>query len=450
MNRIAGVRERVLAGWHDPEDVFLRLFATAPWAVWLDSGQLATTGTSVLGAGTERLVAQVTTGTVDHVRGDLSVEVIPGSILDALRAVRRSGHGDDWVGWLGYEYGATLVGAPVAQGSLPDAVLLRVSDRVVFDHDTRTVTLSGDPDWIQWASAQLAGEREPRPLAPRRGVECTPRHADSDYVRLVERCQEYISRGDAYQLCLTNQLRVDGAHDPLSTYRRLRASSPSHHGGFLRLGDVSLVSSSPEQFLEVSVSGMVRTKPIKGTRPRGLDPDDDARLRAELLASEKERAENLMIVDLMRNDLARVCVLGSVAVTALHRVESYPQVHQLVSTVEGRLRPGSDGLDVIEACFPAGSMTGAPKRRAMDILYELEDGPRGPYAGAFGVLRADGSVDLAMVIRTIVIDSTGASIGAGGGITAMSVPVEELEEAWTKAAAPLAALGVGRPDQESR
>ncbi|HXH35431.1 MAG TPA: anthranilate synthase component I family protein [Plantibacter sp.] len=450
MNRIAGGRELVLAGWHDPEEVFLRLFATEPWAVWLDSGQSATTGTSMLGAGTERLVAHVPNGTVEHVREDLSVAVLPGSILDALRFVR-SGHSDDWVGWLGYEYGATLVGAPVAPGSLPDAVLLRVTDRVVFDHGTRTVTLSsGDPDWIRWASARLAEEREPRLLAPRRGVECTPRHTDSDYVRLVERCQEHITRGDAYQLCLTNQLRVDGVHDALSTYRRLRAASPSHHGGFLRLGDVSLVSSSPEQFLEVTVEGTVRTKPIKGTRPRGLDREDDARLRAELLASEKERAENLMIVDLMRNDLARVSVLGSVAVTALHRVESYPQVHQLVSTVEGRLRPGSDGLDVIEACFPAGSMTGAPKRRAMDILYELEGGPRGPYAGAFGVLRADGSVDLAMVIRTIVIDSTGASIGAGGGITAMSVPEEELEEAWTKAAAPLAALGVGRPDQESR
>lgn len=449
MSSPARARERVLAGWHDPEDIFLRLFATEPWAVWLDSGQSAPSGTSMIGAGTERLVANVTAGTVEHVRQGLPTAVFPGSILDALRSVRSSD--DDWVGWLGYEYGAALVGAPAAPGSLPDAVLLRVTDRVLFDHTTRTVTLtSSDPDWVPWAVAQLAGEREPRPLDPRRGVVCTPRHTDSDYVRLVERCQEHITRGDAYQLCLTNQLRVEGVHDALSTYRRLRAASPSHHGGFLRLGDVSLVSSSPEQFLEVTVDGTVRTKPIKGTRPRGLDPEDDARLRAELLASEKERAENLMIVDLMRNDLARVSVLGSVAVTALHRVESYPQVHQLVSTVEGRLRPGTDGLDVIEVCFPAGSMTGAPKRRAMDILYELEGGPRGPYAGAFGVLRADGSVDLAMVIRTIVIDPTGASIGAGGGITALSVPEEELEEAWTKAAAPLAALGVGRPDQESR
>lgn len=447
------VTRLVVDGWHAPEEVFRRLFADDPWACWLDSGPGATTGRTVMGRGSERLVADAVARTVEHVRNDTGAVRLEGSVIDVLRAVCADDPGGDWIGWFGYEFGATLVGAPAAPSVLPDAVLLRVTDQVVFDHVDRTVTLSSeDPAWLARAAELLDGPPAAAPvqLGEPVGTACEPRHSDAAYLALVERCQEEIRRGEAYQLCLTNTLRVDGAHDPLASYLRLRALSPSHHGGLLRFGEVSLVSSSPEQFLEVSADGLVRTKPIKGTRPRGTDPHDDARQRTELLASEKERAENLMIVDLMRNDLARVSTLGSVAVTALHRVESYPQVHQLVSTVEGRLRPGLDALDVVEACFPAGSMTGAPKRRAMELLHGLERGPRGPYAGAFGMLGADGTLDLAMVIRTIVIDPEGASIGTGGGITVLSVAAEELEETWTKAAAPLEALGVGRPGRESR
>jgi anthranilate synthase component 1 len=242
-------------------------------------------------------------------------------------------------------------------------------------------------------------------------------------------------------LCLTTEARVPGRFDALAVFDAVRASSATHHGGLLRIGDTTLVSASPERFLEVTREGVVRTSPIKGTRPRGAHPDDDARLRAELVASEKERAENLMIVDLMRNDLSRVCELGSVAVTRLLEVESYPHVHQLVSTIEGRLRADAEIVDAIAACFPAGSMTGAPKLRAIEVLDALEQRPRGPYAGAFGYLAADGTVDLAMTIRTIVLDPDGASVGAGGGITALSEPDAELAEARLKAEALLAALG---------
>jgi para-aminobenzoate synthetase component 1 len=446
-------RQLVLPSWCEPEDVFRRVFADDPWACWLDSGQGAETGVSLMGRGTERLVADAVLGTVEHVSVASRSTVRRGSLLESLRALRAGVPGDpgDWVGWFGYEFGAGLVGAPAREASLPAALMLRVDDQVRFDHAARTVTLSSaDPEWLAWV-AERVKDRSPLPrTTPEAGGVCLPRHADRAYVRLVEACQEHIRRGDAYQLCLTNTLRVDGVHDPLATYLRLRAMSPSHHGGLLRFGRLSLASSSPEQFLDVTADGRVRTRPIKGTRPREADPVADARQRAELLASPKERAENLMIVDLMRNDLSRVCELGSVAVTALHQVESYPQVHQLVSTVEGRLRARLDALDVVEVAFPAGSMTGAPKRRAMEVLYELEAGPRGVYAGAFGLLAADGSLDLAMVIRSIVIDPHGASVGTGGGITALSIPEEELEETWTKAAAPLRALGVGRPGPESR
>jgi anthranilate synthase component 1 len=191
----------------------------------------------------------------------------------------------------------------------------------------------------------------------------------------------------------------------------------------------------------VTPDRVVESKPIKGTRPRGASPEADDQLRTELVESEKERAENLMIVDLMRNDIGRVSEVGSVSVTSLLEVESYAQVHQLVSTVRGILRQDLRPVDAIGACFPAGSMTGAPKHRATLILDALEHRPRGIYSGAFGYLGFDGAVDLAMVIRSIVIDRESATVGAGGGITALSVPEEELAEAKLKAAALLRVLG---------
>ncbi|MGJ8721874.1 MAG: anthranilate synthase component I family protein, partial [Salinibacterium amurskyense] len=219
-------------------------------------------------------------------------------------------------------------------------------------------------------------------------------------------------------------------------------ANPSHHGGFMQVGEISLLSSTPEQFLAIDSSGLIETKPIKGTRRRSADSAEDERLAAELLASDKERAENLMIVDLMRNDLGRVCEVGSVTVPKLFAVESYATVHQLVSTIRGQLRADVSAVDAIKASFPAGSMTGAPKHSATLILDSLERAPRGIYSGVFGYVGLDGAVDLAMVIRSIVMDARGSTIGAGGGITALSVPEEELAEVKLKAAALLRVLGV--------
>ncbi|HEU4850437.1 MAG TPA: anthranilate synthase component I family protein, partial [Terrimesophilobacter sp.] len=272
-------------------------------------------------------------------------------------------------------------------------------------------------------------------------------HPDADYLAMIETCQRSITAGDAYQLCLTTEVRLDAHPDPVDTYLRLRELSPSHHGGFVRIGGVSLLSSSPEQFLSVSApepgpgGRIVESKPIKGTRRRGTTPEEDAALRAELLSSDKERAENLMIVDLMRNDIGRISEVGSVTVPGLLAVETYAQVHQLVSTVRGVLAAGLDPVDAVAACFPAGSMTGAPKHSAVLTLDELERRPRGIYSGAFGYFGLDGRIELAMVIRSIVLDADGATIGTGGGITALSVPEEELEEVRIKAAALLRVLG---------
>jgi anthranilate/para-aminobenzoate synthase component I len=209
----------------------------------------------------------------------------------------------------------------------------------------------------------------------------------------------------------------------------------------LKIGDLEIVSSSPEQFLKVSNSGKVSSKPIKGTRARSSDLAEDARIASELASNEKERAENLMIVDLMRNDLGRVCAADSIAVEKLFEVESYATVHQLVSTVSGVLKSGESATSAIAACFPGGSMTGAPKIRAVEILEELEGAPRGIYSGAFGYLGFDGSADFGMTIRTLVFEGNHATLGVGGGITIDSDPQSEFEETMLKAQALLKAIG---------
>jgi aminodeoxychorismate synthase component I len=270
------------------------------------------------------------------------------------------------------------------------------------------------------------------------------RHSDEAYLALIEKAKESIAKGDSYQLCLTNQMTIETESHPFAAFLALRESNPAPYLSFMKFGDVSIVSSSPEQFLRVDESGLVSSKPIKGTRKRSLDYQEDLLLVQELRTDEKERAENLMIVDLMRNDLGRVSEPSDVVVAKLFDVESYATVHQLVSTVEAKLKPGLDVFDAIEACFPAGSMTGAPKIRAMEILRALEQGPRGIYSGCFGYISYRGAADLAMTIRTIVFEEGKATIGIGGGITIDSDPQAELLETKLKARALLSALGVSQ------
>jgi anthranilate synthase component 1 len=270
------------------------------------------------------------------------------------------------------------------------------------------------------------------------------RHRPEAYAELIERCRDAIREGDAYQLCLTTRFSVEASVDPIAAYLRLRDMTPAHHGGLIRSGEVALASASPERFLELD-RGVVSTRPIKGTRPRGADEAEDRRLADELRDSEKERAENVMIVDLMRNDLSRVCEPGSVGVDGLLEVESYAAVHQLVSTVSGRLMPGTTVGGLLDAAFPAGSMTGAPKLSAMTILHRLEGAPRGIFSGCFGWVGDDGALDLAMIIRSIVTHPGGAYVGAGGGITWRSDAAAEVAEVGIKARGPLAAMGAALP-----
>ena len=226
---------------------------------------------------------------------------------------------------------------------------------------------------------------------------------------------------------------------PLELYRCLRERNPAPFAGYLDLGDFVIASASPERFLRVE-QGEVDTHPIKGTRPRGATPAEDLAHIDELRHSAKDRAENVMIVDLLRNDLGRVCQYGSVRVPAVCRVESYTYVHHLVSEVRGRLRPGLTPIDLLRAAFPGGSVTGAPKIRAMEIIAELEPAARGPYCGCLGYIGFDGTMDTNILIRTFTVGRGWAQFPVGGGIVADSVPEREYEETWHKAEGLIQAL----------
>ncbi|MEU1970501.1 aminodeoxychorismate synthase component I [Microbacterium sp. NPDC019599] len=424
-----------LGEWIDPEAVHLALFADLSESFWLDAGPAATTGWSWVGGG--------------------AVDADPGSVrrvpcADSAPAGAAPGRfTGGWVGWLGYEGGAARAGAPTSGGGdgIPPQVWLRVDRFVAFDHATRRVWAFGAADAVDAFAAEVAAARAQTVDAPAdapTSLGVRARHTPPEYAALIERCRDAIREGDAYQLCLTTRFEVDSPVDPLETYLRLRTRTPAHHGGMIRAGSVALLSASPELFLEVE-DGVVRTHPIKGTRPRGTDAETDAALAAELTASDKERAENVMIVDLMRNDLSRVSDPSTVAVDRLFAVESYPAVHQLVSTVSARLVGGTTVGDLLDATFPAGSMTGAPKLSAMTILHELEAAPRGVFSGCFGWIGDDGALDLAMVIRSIVVHPGGAYVGAGGGITWRSDAAAEVAEVGIKARGPLAAVGALLP-----
>lgn len=471
------MRRRVITthvdGWVDPAECFETFCGGSEPAYWLDSGVNAATGMSCMGIGSRAVTARAgklhewpsglsrSESIFAFLRRELTSRTMPGD--------ERSGFPLGWVGWLGYElHEETLLTGAHRNSRYPDAAFTFADRSIVFDHSKRRISLAALGDaWsgelARWrdevtqklaviANANGSAQRGESAIRTRGsgenagGATSTTHSAwaysDARYREMITKCQASIRAGDAYQLCLTTQITLPLRPNPMTTYLRLREVSPSHHGGFVRIGEVNLLSSSPEKFLSVSEDGAVETQPIKGTRRRGGTPEEDAALRGELEANVKERAENLMIVDLVRNDLARVCAVGSVSVPKLFDVETYAQVHQLVSTVRGVLAPGKTAVDAVISCFPAGSMTGAPKLSAVRLVDALEERARGIYSGAWGYFGLDGSANLAMTIRSMVIDAEGTTIGTGGGITALSIPEEELEETRIKAAALLRTLGL--------
>lgn len=476
---------RRLDRWHDPERAFLGLFAAQPIGFWLDSSLVAQglSRFSFMGAGDgprcRLLTYDVGASELTVRRGGTTRRLPCPSFFDRLRAELQElscavpelpfGLGCGLVGYLGYELKAET-GSPrpapdraALPGAAPDAAMLLADRLLAFDHHDQSVYLlhlvpaqADDHEATAWfdaierALAELPEVPElPLPAVLPQGLPRPGelRHDRDAYLAQVRACLREIRDGESYEICLTDQVErpwpetSGGATDPLHVYRVLRRINPAPYAAYLKLPEVTVLCSSPERFLTVDRGGVVESKPIKGTRPRApTDPVEDTRLRAELQTSPKDRAENLMIVDLLRNDLGRICRLGSVHVPELMAVESYATVHQLVSTVRGRLRPGMTAVDCVRAAFPGGSMTGAPKLRTMEILERLERGPRGIYAGAIGYLSLCGAADLNIVIRTLVRADDRLQLGIGGAVVALSDPEAEFAEALLKGQAPLIAL----------
>ena len=367
-----------------------------------------------------------------------------------------------YVGYLGYELKAETSGSAAHRSPTPDAALLFADRMLAIDHaDHRSYLLAlataeteaAALTWLDETATRLralpaaaGGDSVAQALDAEAGTDMArldtvrPRHDRAAYLDRVATCLEEIRHGESYEICLTNAVEVDERIDPRRTYEALRRISPVPYGAFLDFGDLAVLSASPERFLSIDAAGVAESKPIKGTRPRGATPQDDELLRLDLSAHEKDRAENLMIVDLVRNDLNRVCEIGSVHVPVLFDVETYAPVHQLVSTIRGTLRAGETAVSCVRAAFPGGSMTGAPKVRTMEIIDRLEQGPRGVYSGAIGWFSLSGAADLSIVIRTLVVDGERLSFGVGGAVVAMSDPVAEFEETVVKSRAVLTAV----------
>ncbi len=500
------VLSRTLEGAAPTEHLYELLFADADTSFWLDSADAPTwlaqcsyMGTSA-GPGERHLSYDVDAATTT-IRTPGGEERRQGSIFDLLDGELKDlraepplgvdrGLMGGYVGYLGYELKADCGATNVHSSDLPDAALMLANRVVAVDHArARThvfalVHSEPDPDvdgpknhdmahfsahqhegeraeamaWLEsttrLAAAAICDPPTPRPLDPpaEPGGHVTFRcgRGRAQYLADIERSQAELAAGESYEVCLTDQISTDASPDPFALYRRLRRSNPSPFAAFLRFGDTAIVSSSPERFLSVGRDGAVQARPIKGTISRADDPAEDAARKAALAADEKTRAEHLMIVDLLRNDLGRVSEVDSVRVPDLMVVEPYATVHQVVSTVTGQLEPGRSPLECVRNCFPGGSMTGAPKERTMEIIDELEDEARGVYSGAIGYFGVDGAVDLSIVIRTIVIRPGRTTIGAGGAIVMQSDPEEEFDEILLKARAPMAAIArtvTGRADE---
>ncbi|HEX5309693.1 MAG TPA: aminodeoxychorismate synthase component I [Solirubrobacteraceae bacterium] len=480
-----------IEGEPDAELLFERLFGDQRHAFWLDSAEHPTQlgQCSYLGAslGEQRLVLEydVDRGLVTchdahgtHEAQETIFQALEREI--ATRALPHSpatpprGLAGGFVGYLGYECKADCGSDNVHSSDVPDAVQLFANRTIAIDHASRRtycIAVSLDEDdarcaesWLARAQSEVSRTlgQAPRPLdaagAPipsqEEPVVFRPGRGREQYLADILRCQSCLTAGESYEVCLTDQIHTDASPDPWYLYRGLRRSNPAPFAAFLKLGDVHVVSSSPERFLSVDRQRKVMARPIKGTAPRSHDPAQDEATREELAEDEKTFAEHLMIVDLLRNDLGRACEIDSVEVPELMVIEQYATVHQMISNVVGTLEGGRSAIECVQACFPGGSMTGAPKLRTLEIIDDIEREARGVYSGAIGWFGLDGTCDLSIVIRTIVMRSgEGAketTIGAGGAIVMQSDPEEEFAEILLKARAPMSAIaravtGSGEP-----
>ena len=422
-----------------------------PWAVFLDSGRHDPGQSRYDIIACEPTATLVTRGGMSEVRTARGARISPEDPFLLLRELLRPGiqpssalpFEGGAIGYFGYDLARRLELLPslaVDKDELPECAVGIYPWAVVVDHGEERAWLASSSA-NELTPARRAGLRErfsalsrERARVPFRALSSVrSSFSQQQYLKAFERIKRYIYEGDCYQVNLAQRFEFQADGDPWSAYRALRILNPVPFGAYLNLPFAQVLSASPERFLQVR-EGRVITQPIKGTRPRAGEPRLDAELVQELSSSAKDRAENLMIVDLLRNDLAKNCRIGSVRVPKLFEVQSYATVHHLVSTIEGEVAQERDALDVLRGCFPGGSITGAPKLRAMQIIEELEPFRRGVYCGAIGYVGYDGAMDTNIAIRTLIHRSGGAHFWAGGGIVADSEPLAEYQETFDKAA----------------
>jgi len=443
-----------LPNWVSAECAFLKLYAREKNAFWLDSQKVSEDMSrfSFMGSVPDDAVVTCSLGQV----GESARQEHLAQLEQELRSSTVEGGGDlpfefrgGYVGFMTYEMKASFGARQVYENTIPDSLWMRVDRFIAFDHIEQRVTLVAIADeddepsircWMAHVISELQGvsgvENRSRSLGIER-LSLRMSHSAEEYIEAIRRCKEKIIEGESYEVCLTNQFSFEAQIDVLDLYLTMRRENPAPFGGLIRSGKVSVISNSPERLLKVNAAGRVESKPIKGTCARHDDPEIDLANALRLARSEKDRAENLMIVDLIRNDLARVSAPGSVRVPKLMEIESYTTVHQMVSTVESVLKPDRSLLDLLRAVFPGGSITGAPKIRTMEIIDGLERGPRGVYCGSIGYLGYNRVAELNIAIRTLSYDGRTVRFGAGGAITYLSDPNAELDEVLLKAEAVL-------------
>ena len=423
--------------------------ADEPWAVFLDSGHPRATAGRIDILAARPFATLVTRGGMSEIRRRGEVELSPADPFALLRELLAADGGETSlpfaggaIGYFGYDLARRLEKLPVyaADDALTPELAVGIYDwAVVVDHALRrSWLLSAGRDAAtarQWASLRSLFSNPPMPTT-RRPYRVTGKVAcnftAASYRQAFQHIQRYIRAGDCYQVNLAQRFSAAAGGDAWLAYQALRRLNPAPYAAYLNHPAARVLSSSPERFLAVR-RGRVESKPIKGTRPRAAEPRADAALARELHASAKDRAENLMIVDLLRNDLGKVCRPGTVTVPSLFEIESYTSVHHLVSTVSGQLADGLDAIGLLRAAFPGGSITGAPKLRAMQIIEELEPHRRGVYCGAIGWLGFNGDMDVNIAIRTLVSDDSQVRFWAGGGIVADSLAEAEYRECMDKA-----------------
>ncbi|MEL6710362.1 MAG: aminodeoxychorismate synthase component I [Pseudomonadota bacterium] len=440
MSAVSWPRYHALPYRADVSDYFARIQAL-DWPVWLDSGQVGRY--DILAADpVEQLSCSACTA-------DGAIDVLRAALQPGCQHAAGVPFCGGWIGYLSYELGRVWLGRPVRSLArlAPDLRAGLYDWAIVVDHQQRTAVLAGAGQTAQTRRAwdalcvQVMPEEQPVSSVPYTATLTDAGLSADTYARLFDRVQYYLHQGHTYQINLTHRFVARTMEPPWSLYRRLRQLSPAPYGAYLAYPDMVICSNSPEQFISQQ-GGQVLTRPIKGTRPRQADPVADVRLRTELCASLKDRAENSMIVDLLRNDFARVCRPGSVQVTQLCELHSYATVHHLVSTVVGQLQTGKDALDLLQSCFPGGSVTGAPKKRAVEIIDELEPVSREVYCGSIFRLSLDGNLDSNLCIRTLLHKDHQLYYWAGGGVVTDSECAAEYQESLDKAAAFFALLSV--------